>query len=207
MASAVQESYAPIVANGGFLLIDNLLPGENFRGLRDEALSKRNAAKECLSLEHDISGFRGGNPARWFRTAPGGSNQTAVYLSTALARTVADACGRPVKPTGKQGTYSYYDATGHFLGLHRDIRTCDVTLITCLHRAYSPEESGALRIYYKSVARKLSDILARGDQPYLDIHLEPRQSVLLLGGLVPHEVRPAGPGYERCISVLCFEMM
>ena len=205
MQQVTQERFAPIVANGGFMVFDDLLPGDSFRALCEEGLRHRGLATECQRLEHDVSGFRTGNPARWFATAAGGEVQRGIYHDGGLVRKIATLCRRRVRPTGGQGTYSYYDRPGHFLGLHRDINTCDVTMITCLHRAYSAEESGALQIYYKSAARKLSDILEEG-HPSIDIHLEPEQSVLLLGGFLPHEVMPAAEGYARSISVLCFEM-
>ena len=47
----------------------------------------------------------------------------------------------------------------------------------------------------------------RGTARALDLHPQPGQPVLLLGGCVPHEVRPATAGHLRWISVLCFEMV
>jgi hypothetical protein len=36
------------------------------------------------------------------------------------------------------------------------------------------------------------------------IKARPGQSILLLGGLVPHRVEPLGPVGQRVISALCF---
>jgi hypothetical protein len=36
------------------------------------------------------------------------------------------------------------------------------------------------------------------------VKARPGQSILLLGGLVPHRVEPLGPAGQRIISALCF---
>lgn len=188
------------------MVVDNLFPNTTIRNLRDEAFERSGQAQEQRQEQHDISGYRTGNPARWLRSAGGGSIQFEVYQSPAMAENLSYICGRPIKPTGGRGTYSYYDKKGHFLGLHRDINTCDVTLITCLHRKHSLSESGALRLYYKSFAQNLPEIITGRQTPYVDVHPEEEQSIILLGGWVPHEVLPADDGYERYISVLCYEL-
>lgn len=197
---------APIIANGGFIVLDDLLPEATHQRLRLEGIERATGAEEQRCEEHDMSGFRGGNPARWLRSATGGPVQHEIYQATVMAENISYFCGRPVKPTGGEGTFSYYDLPGHFLGLHRDINTCDVTLITCLHRKHSKGKSGALRIFYRSLASKLTDVVKDREVALLDVHLEERQSILLLGGCLPHEVLPAAKGYERYISVLCYKM-
>ena len=201
------RQHAPLVANGGFLVLDELLPKTTRQCLRDEAFECCEGALEQRREDHDISGFRTGNPARWLRSTTGGPVQFEIYHCPVMADNISYLCGRQVKPTGGQGTYSYYDRKGHFLGLHRDINTCDATLITCLHRKHSANESGALRLYYKGFANSLVEIISDSNVPYLDIHLEQWQSILLLGGWVPHEVLPAAEDYERYTSVLCYEMI
>ena len=119
MQHVTQERFAPIVANGGFMMFDDLLSVDNFRALCEEGQRHRKQATECQRLEHDVSGFRTGNPARWLATAAGGEVQRGIYHDSALARKIATLCGCRVNPTGGQGTYSYYDRPGHFLGLHR----------------------------------------------------------------------------------------
>ncbi|MEM9138350.1 MAG: hypothetical protein AAGB15_00840, partial [Pseudomonadota bacterium] len=112
--------------------------------------------------------------------------------------------GQGLKPTGERGSYSYYDRPGHYLGLHRDIQTCDLTLITCLSRHDGPAPSGALRLYPKSIRSDLDAI--SDDTVYRDISMKPGQSVILLGGCVPHQVLPAAEGFSRSIAVLCYQM-
>jgi hypothetical protein len=136
--------------------------------------------------------------------APGGDVQSRLYADVNLLRKLSEIAGRRIHPSGDEGTYSYYDHPGHFLGLHRDIRSCDVTLITCLERKHGPEPSGALRLYPRDAGTPLEEITL--DTPHRDLDMEPGDSVVLLGGVIPHEVLPAAPGYRRHISVLCFEM-
>lgn len=196
---------APIVAGGGSLVVDDLITGPWFLALRAEGLAARVTAREQVRIETDPGNWRSGNPARYLASAEGGPVQSAIYADHGLSARLAEFAGLPVRPTGGQGTYSYYDRPGHFLGLHRDIRRCDLTLITCLHRSGAASPSGALRLYPKALVTPLASI--GPETPVRDVEMQPGQSVLLLGGCVPHEVLPAAEGFSRSISVLCFEIL
>jgi hypothetical protein len=196
---------APIIAAGGALVVDGLIADSWFAALQAEGLAARVNAREQIRTQSDPGRWREGNPCRWLASAEGGPVQTAVYADRGLSSTLARLAGHSVRPTGGQGTYSYYDRPGHFLGLHRDIRRCDLALITCLQRAAGVASSGALRLYPKSTRARLETI--GPDTPARDIEMQPGQSILLLGGCVPHEVLPAAAGFSRSVSVLCFEIV
>ncbi|ASJ73984.1 hypothetical protein [Granulosicoccus antarcticus] len=194
-----------IIASGGALLIDQLISATLFRALFKECASQRSVAKEQVQTTSGQGHWRSADPARHLASADGGPSQMAFYHDTDLHHTLSQWCGCRLKPTSGCGTYSYYDQQGHFLARHRDIRTCDVTLVTCLHRVDAPVPSGALRVYPASIRTPLERIDAAA--AHRDLHPQQSQSVLLLGGCVPHEVLPAADGFQRWISVLCFQMV
>lgn len=195
---------APLISGGGVVVVRDLISPPWFAALRDEAAALRRTATEQRKEASDTGGWRSGNPARCLAYAPGGEVQCRLYADAGLSRKLSEIAGRKINPTGDEGSYSYYDHPGHFLGLHRDIRTCDVTLIICLECKHGPEPSGALRLYPKAVRTPLEDITP--DTPHHDLDMEPGDAVVLLGGVIPHEVLPAALGYRRHISVLCFQM-
>lgn len=195
---------APLIAAGGVMVLEGLLSGDWFDMLRQEGQVRRENADEARCDDADLSGFRSGNPARFLVTAESGPVLEEIYADRGMIAELEKLSGQALKPTGERGSYSYYDEPGHYLGLHRDIKTCDLTLITCLTREDGDQPSGALRIYPKSVNSALCAI--GKDTPHRDVNMEPGQSVILLGGCVPHQVLPAGEGFSRSIAVLCYEM-
>jgi hypothetical protein len=198
-------AHAPIIAGGGALVVDGLIADSWFSALQAEGLAARVDARDQVRERSGHGPWRGGNPARYLASSEGGPVQNAIYADRGLSAALARLAGHPVRPTGEQGTYSYYDRPGYFLGLHRDIWRCDLALITCLQSTDGMTPSGALRLYPKSIRAPLEAI--GPDTPARDIEMHPGQSVLLLGGCVPHEVLPAGQGFSRSISVLCFEIV
>lgn len=127
----------------------------------------------------------------------------ALYAAPELAQRISRLVGIAAQPTGVRGSYSFYDRPGDFLGLHRDIQTCDVTLIVCLDRSGgATPETGALRLYPNAARCPLAKIAAA--RPARDISMHPGQAVVLLGGVIPHEVLPADATFRRTVAVLCF---
>jgi hypothetical protein len=203
MSGQAQGKRPALISAGGSLVIDQLFGEHWFRALRAEGLALRGNAVEQRKDQPDPGGWRAGNPDRFLASAQSGPVLDRIYADPELAVRLEALAGAALHPTGARGSFSYYDRPGHYLGLHRDIRGCDVTLITCLERVDGAEPSGMLRLYPKSMRSPLQHV-ARSQSPR-DIALRPGQSLLLLGGCIPHEVRPAAPGYRRAISVLCFE--
>src|SRR5262249_20313451 len=103
--------------------------------------------------------------------------------------------------SGSQGSYSYYVRPGDHLGLHRDIEECDVAVITCLCETGG---SGALQLYPDRVSEPLSRIRTTPRKGRRTIRLRAGETIVLLGGYVPHVTTPMGPRQKRIISALCY---
>lgn len=155
------------------------------------------------STAPDVEDGRGGDPPRAFFSATGGELQDALYRAPHLHALLAREVGRPVRPAGERGTYSYYEKPGDHLGLHRDVSHCDLTLITCLR---DPGGPGAVCVWPERIEEPLSAIRASPEDGAVRVPLAPGQSLLVLGGVLPHALLPVAPGQERVASILCFEV-
>jgi hypothetical protein len=194
-----------LFAAGGFALFD-AVPGdpEICRAMLHEAIG---IAAQAVRQEHasDEAEDRGGLPARRLFSSPGGAVQNVWYASPELRDFVSTVVGAPLWPSGPQGSYSYYWRPGDHLGLHRDIAECDVAVISCLCDAGGSDGSGALRLYPTRTAESLARIRATPGDGAIALNLRPGQSIVLLGGYVPHATAPMGAGQKRLISALCFQ--
>lgn len=170
-----------------------------------EALEAWRAAEDATAREDRADEQRGGMPARAYRTAHGGPAQDAFYQAPWLAALLGDLSGLAVTPTGMRGTYNYYARPGDHLALHRDVRRCDLTLIVGL-TAHDPLASGGgmLRLYPGRCGEPLSEIRRSPWQGARDVALAEGDALLLLGGIVPHCLRPVGPSQSRVVSIMCF---
>jgi hypothetical protein len=199
-----QSKRPKLLIDGGFAIFDGLHGLPHPTALLHEAL---NLARHAERQHHDIDAAedsRGGVPNRRLFSSPGGAIQYASYASGELLHSVTDAVGTSVQPSGLQGTYSYYVRPGDYLGLHRDIEECDVAVITCLCDVGGAVDSGALQLYPERIAEPLSRIRSTPDKGLMSVHLRPGQTIILLGGYVPHATTAMGNGQKRIISVLCF---
>jgi hypothetical protein len=148
---------------------------------------------------------RGGMPDRALHTAGAGAVQDALYASPGLHAFLSAQCGHPIVPSGNRGSYSYYVEPGDHLGLHLDVDSCDVTLITVLHADTAPADpGGGLAVYPSRLGAPLRDVRDAPEAGMGLIKADPGQSIVILGGLVPHRVLPLGASGQRIISALCF---
>jgi len=195
----------PLFRSGGVAVVDGLADERTFAALCAEAQANYAIADRqvCDVVTSDNCDGRGGVPPRQLSTAPGGSAQDELYRSPHLHAYLSQLCGGPIRPSGSRGSYSYYVAPGDHLGLHLDIVTCDVTVISVLADS-SPDQGGALAVQRGNVGVPLS-VLRRsmyvGEEV---VKAAAGSTILLLGGLVPHRVLPLTAG-QRIISALCFE--
>ena len=158
-----------------------------------------------MLAEDDGADGRGGTPARALHTAGAGEVQDALYASPWLQAFLTAQCGHPIVPSGNRGSYSYYVEPGDHLGLHLDVDTCDVTLITVLQDDTDPgDPGGGLAAYPARLGSALRDVRAAPDDGIALVKAQPGQSIVILGGLVPHRVLPLGARGQRVISALCF---
>lgn len=191
--------------SGGIIVVDGLTDERTFAALCAEAQANYAIADRqvCDVVSSDNCDGRGGVPPRQLSTAPGGPAQDELYRSPYLHGYLSQLNGGPIRPSGSRGSYSYYVTPADHLGLHLDIVTCDVTVISVLADS-SPDNGGALAVQRGSVGVPLS-ILRRSPHVHEEVVKAPAGStIIILGGLVPHRVLPMTTG-QRVISALCFE--
>jgi hypothetical protein len=199
---AVTESL--LYRSGGILTMD--FPGpEVLEVLRAEALQVRERGWRNEWSGPEITVERGGNPSRAFTGAHAGEVQWTIFSAAPTVSAIASTCGLSAAPTGG-GTYSYYEQPGDFLSLHRDIETCDLTLITCLWDTALSENTGALLAYPQYINQPIAAARRAGRASALAASLLPGQSAALLGAVVPHEVSPMAEGQNRVVSIMCYRV-
>jgi hypothetical protein len=195
----------PIGRAGGVALFDGLPDRDTCTQLLREALSVYGGSSRQIVLTGDNAPGRGGCPPRALNTAGGGPAQDELYAAAWLRAFLSQQCGVHVTPTGTRGSYSYYVAPGDYLGLHLDIDSCDVTLISVLRDDAGPEDpAGGLLVHLSAFGATLFDARQSSGQGSALVKAQAGQSVVLLGGLLPHETIPLGGSGQRIISALCF---
>jgi hypothetical protein len=194
-----------LMAAGGYLLLPTLIGPQWLEGLADEAERARAAGSRAEVAVSDETETRGGSPARAFRGAPGGEIHWSLHGSPDIARTLSVICELPLIATGG-GTYSYYEREGDFLALHRDVISCDVAMITCIGLREPKQPAGGLLLYPQRIRDQLSDVRSGGPGAGTPVRLAPGETILLLGGLVPHEVTPTVAGQDRVVAINCFRL-
>ena len=199
---------SPLLRRGGYAVMDGLIDETTRRAFLEEAARCYPAAREsAVAVSEPVEG-RGGNPARRFLSAPGGPLQDAFFQATWLRATLWELVGLPVEPSSQRGTFTYYVRPGDHLALHRDVETCDLAVVTCLHDSLGPSAAGGtLRLYPSRWVELLAAIRASPEQGAVGIRLRPGQTIAMLGGIVPHDVLPVAADHQRIVSVLCYRIL
>lgn len=205
---------SPLAAHGGAAVI-RLLDDAAVAALSNEALSHHAGAvvQEVCCPGDEFE--RRGDPDRWLESATGGPLLQDFYNSQKVGNAIAGLTGVRWKTAGGAGTFSYYRRAGHHLGLHRDLELCDLAVITCVYddaRAFggraepAPREasSGVLCLYPSRTGETLETIRA-DDRSAVHVRLAPGQSLVLLGGVIPHRLLPMKPGHTRIVAPLCYQ--
>ncbi len=193
-----------LLQKGGFEVLEGLVDASLQAQLLTEAFSHYSLALPNVVTESDNEDFRGGKPSRRFFSAPGGAVQDTFYHAPQVLHFLHHLTGVRLTPTGQHGTYSYYVSPGDHLALHRDIETCDLTVITCLHSRFSQGQGGILYLYPNHLFEPLSTLRGNPQAGALGINLQPGQSLVFFGGIVPHYLSCIAPEQERIVSVLCY---
>ena len=203
--SQLRYSPGPPGAHGG-ALVARLLDDHTLKRLTEEAWACHPQAVEQRVQRADDAAALRGDPNRWLENAPGGPVLQAFYGSSTVLATLAGLTGLRWRTAGGLGTFSYYRRQGHHLGLHRDLDICELAVITCIYDD-SPAGGiwGALRLYPSRSHDGLRAIVAdpRGG---VDVHLRSGDSLILLGGLVPHRLLPVRAGHVRVVTPLCYQV-
>ena len=193
-----------LMQRGGFDVFEGLVD-ENLRsGMLAEALNAFPGAVDCEIQINDDEEVRGGTPRRRFSTGTGGPLQQAFNTSEWLLDFLRGLTNPNLIYTGEVGTYSYYVRSGDYLDIHRDMVTCDVAVITCLHDLALDDEGGRLCLYPDRLLEPLSEIRATPDRGAVKVRVGIGQTIILYGGIVPHALLPVVEGQERVVSELCF---
>lgn len=192
---------SPLVRNGG-LLRTRILGAAQLASLVQDAWSSHAQAAES---RQDVPSDERGDPDRWLESAPGGAALQDYAASEAVLDRLVRATGVPWEPAGP-GSWSYYRSEGHHLGLHRDLSVCDLAVITCVIDQDAPAAGGTLRVWPTRARDPLDDV-RRDPRGSVDVRLRAGESVILLGGVVPHCVTPLAPGHLRVVAPLCYQAL
>lgn len=184
------------------------LPGPRLAArLAAEAVAHLRLATPVHVARSDTHEGRGGNPRRQLLSAPGGPIQQEWYHSATLRSALETLAGAPLRPTGGGGTFSYYVRPGDHITIHRDILTCDFTLITCLLHSAGEGHGGHLVFWPSRRGEPLASLRAHPGPGAELLQLNTGESAALFGGLIPHAVLPVQPRQRRIVSLLCFETL
>jgi len=192
-----------LFAAGGYLVVRGLFDEETLQGLRAEADIVRAEAERMLVADSDGTEGRGGYPARAYRAGAGRDLHWGLHGCQEMAETLGSLCGFAVSATGG-GTYSYYEETGDFLAVHRDVLQCDIAVITSLTNCAADGSTGELVVYPEFIREPLSAVRSAGRASGTVVPLNRGHTIILLGGIVPHEVAPACVGQERIVAINCY---
>ena len=191
-----------LVTGGGVLVTRIISPGDLV------ALSTDAVDAHAHAVEAHVEGPRvnddRGDPDRWLESAPGGRALDAFVRAPAMLRLLRLATGVTWEPAGP-GSWSYYRREGHHLGLHRDLAVCDLAVITCVVNEGHVTGSGALRLW-PGRAQEPMRALRADDRGGLDVHLAAGETLLLLGGVVPHRLLPLAAGHVRIVAPVCYRI-
>jgi hypothetical protein len=191
------------LARAGGFSVARLVDSDGLLRLQQEA-AELEASAVVAGVAPTGDGEARGYADRWLATAVGGPVLDSLLCAPAVLDFLVELTGLAWQPNGRLGTYSYYRQPGHYIGLHRDVRGCELALITCIRDTGGA--GGDLIVYPGAAGRRLAEVRADPARGARRLRLEPGDSVVLLGGLVPHLVTPLGQGHVRVVAPLCYHL-
>jgi hypothetical protein len=192
---------SPLLRLGGATVVDCLGPAD-VALLCSEAAALRSQAKAAQRMTSNDS-VRG-DPDRFLDHIVGGPLLHALYGSEGLKAILRDLTNVAWESLGADASYSLY-GTGQFLGPHRDIVGCDLTMIVVLH-----DDTPGGHPLWTWPTRATQDISAIRINPDLGrraIVGHPGQAIVVVGSVVPHQLPPLPPGSTRLVAPLCFRAL
>jgi hypothetical protein len=190
--------------NGGYL-VTRILSDQGLEMLLAEALAQR---EECAEHNELLGGYRQDERGRAdgrLESAPGGPILDALYHSDKVLQLLHRVTGVRWRPAGPKGTFSYY-RSHDFLGRHRDIHGCDLAAITCIMDTGGCDsgDSGRLAVYQSSRSDQVDEMPVPRAAACVKIRMRAGDSVILLGGIIDHEVCSLRTGHFRVVAPLCY---
>src|ERR1035441_1306017 len=192
-----------ILHAGGYLVVSGLFGEETLQGLWNEATDARPDAVRSYVADSDGTEGRGGCPARAYRSGAARELHWSLHGCQQMTDVLSGLCGVAVSATGG-GTYSYYEEAGDFLAVHRDVLQCDIAVITSLTSTTGDGLTGELVVYPEFIREPLSTVRTAGRTFGKCVPLDRGQTIILLGGVVPHEVAPMRAEQERIVAINCY---
>ncbi len=197
--------HSPVLREGGARVYEGLVEQAVIAALLREAKS-RNGRIEYCPHGRDVEQVRGGEPARRLISVEGGPIEDGLFRAPALSAFISGEVRASVRPCGERATFSIYcDADAH-LDLHRDIRGCDLALITCLYDSDPHAAGGALETWPGELTTPLDELRHGKSSRTQRIALLPGESLLFHGGVVPHRIAPLSTHRLRIVAIMCFEV-
>lgn len=197
-----------LMIRGGFDVFEGIIDETIKRELLNEAIKQKEFLMDSLVENNDKEEVRGGTPKRKFLSSSGGLYQERFYKSEWVLDFLRDLTTPFLKPTGEQGTYTYYSREGDYLDIHRDIVECDIAVISCLLNENKADNLGGyLCLYPDRMTEPLSHIRATPNKGAVKILLEEGQTIVMYGGYIPHTLLPVSKGQNRVVSVLCYRVI
>lgn len=195
-----------LLRSGGVAVLEGLFDAAVTRGLCHEALHRPRREDEHPPGA-DPEQVRGGTPARRLISVEGGPLQESLFGHPQVATLLAQQVGGPVRPCGLRASYSIYNREGAHLDVHRDVGGCDLALIACLYDSEPGAEGGATDVWFDDALTPLGTLREGGGGAPTRVALQPGQTMLLHGGVLPHRIRPLQAGRLRVVSLMCFEIL
>jgi hypothetical protein len=188
-----------LVRPGGFAIVDLVGP-EVIVALRNEVAERKVTCSKATRQDTPNDEVRG-NPERFIEHIDAGPVLDDLYQSAQLATALRKLTNIDWSPLGSHTSYSHYGG-GHHLGVHRDIVGCDLTVIVVIHDDTS--RGHPLWLWPTRVTDHVNAI--RCDPTRGRIHAvgRPGQGIVLLGGVVPHQLPRLPNGHVRVVAPLCF---
>ncbi|MCL4783847.1 MAG: hypothetical protein KJZ70_12500 [Bryobacterales bacterium] len=190
---------------GGFLALAGFPGAAALSAIRTEAADALRDSERQEWPEPKPSDWRGGQPQRFLGGVTAGPRMNEMFARRETVAMLRGLLGANLRCAGG-GSLTVYERPGDRLGLHRDIETCDVTLVTCIWEEGERRES-VLRAYPEYAHCALSLIPADRASLGCTVSLRPGDSAILLGGVVPHEVTPMAAGQRRVVSLVCYQLL
>jgi hypothetical protein len=161
--------------------------------LQQEARAGAAHARPYVSGDESL---RDDEPVTAIDMAPGGAALVDLHHGPATFAALEAHTGARWQPLfDRHPSFLYYRRPSHFMSLHRDLPSCELTIITCV--VDTPGDGGELILFPTRGDESLDALRATPAQGAVTVRLAEGESLLMCGHDVPHAVTPVAPGRTR----------